>query len=303
MQDEVRVLHFLECRPERRHELRREVRYEADRVREDDAAAGGQHGGADGRVEGREQLVLHDDVLGLGHRTNQRRLAGVGVAHDGDAGHHPTGPLHRSRPPHVLQLRLQFCFEFNEAAALNFELCLARPRDEPRTGCAAAAGTDDVKLPGAALIKAKAAGAEGKTHKSAAQVRKAREVDLDLGLAAVRALCEDLEYEGVAVPHGHLHGRYPVRHLGPFVPHRVLQVPLLRGAESSIDEHHDVDGPCGKVVAALAGPRWCVVPQRLHNLLARLLSEEGYCLLDLLGLPLANVQIGRDLVKVHHVRR
>ena len=83
MQDDIGRRHFLQRRPEGFHQLGRQVRDEAHRVAEDGGAAAGQADGAHGRVQRGEELVLRIDA-GAGQRVEQRGLAGVGVADQGD---------------------------------------------------------------------------------------------------------------------------------------------------------------------------------------------------------------------------
>ena len=63
--------------------MRRQVGDEADRVGQDDAPAARQAHLAHGRIERGEHLILGEHV-GAGDAVEQRRLAGVGVADDGD---------------------------------------------------------------------------------------------------------------------------------------------------------------------------------------------------------------------------
>ena len=82
--DDVGFLHLLQGRAEGGDQLGRQVGDEADRVGQDDFPAGRQHDRAHGRIQRGEQLVLRENVR-AGHGVEQRRLAGVRIADDGDA--------------------------------------------------------------------------------------------------------------------------------------------------------------------------------------------------------------------------
>ena len=84
VQDQVGEHGLLERRLERLDQLVGQLLDEADRVGEQVVAAG-ELEAAGGRVERVEEPVPHPD-LGPGQRVEQRRLAGVGVAGEGDPG-------------------------------------------------------------------------------------------------------------------------------------------------------------------------------------------------------------------------
>ena len=79
VQDEVGVLHLLQRRAERLHQLVRQVADEADRVDQRVGPAVGRLRPADGRVQRREQRVL-DERARPRDAVQQARLAGVRVA-------------------------------------------------------------------------------------------------------------------------------------------------------------------------------------------------------------------------------
>jgi hypothetical protein len=105
VQQQVGVGHLLEGGAEGLDELVGQRPDEADGVDEGVVAPVGGLGPAHRRVEGREQLVLHEHA-GAGDPVEDRGLAGVGVAGDRDAGH-VSGPAPRlvSRPVFIRRCR------------------------------------------------------------------------------------------------------------------------------------------------------------------------------------------------------
>ena len=104
--DEVGRDHFLQRRPEGGDELGRKLRDEADRVGQDRLVEAGQRDLAHRRVESREQQVLGHHV-GVGEPVEQGRLAGIGVADQGD--HRPgralaAGAVQRAGAGDLLEL-------------------------------------------------------------------------------------------------------------------------------------------------------------------------------------------------------
>ena len=83
VQDEIGLDHLFERGAEGGDQHGRQVGDEADGVGQDDAPAAREPHLAHGRIERREHLVLGEDA-GAGDAVEQRRLAGVGVADDGD---------------------------------------------------------------------------------------------------------------------------------------------------------------------------------------------------------------------------
>ena len=126
--DKVGVGHLLQRRPERLDELVRQMAHEAHRVgqREDAAVAGRRT--PSGGVEGGEERVLDEDA-GAGQPVQQRRLAGVGVARDDNAGDLAPDPLGLLGDPgglHVLQLAAQLRHPGGDATTVGLELGLTR---------------------------------------------------------------------------------------------------------------------------------------------------------------------------------
>jgi hypothetical protein len=88
MDDQIGLDHLLQRRPEGGHQMRRQFRDEADRVRQDHLGAVRQDDPSQRRVERGEQHVLGHHA-GARQPVEQRRLAGIGVADQGhDRQHH-----------------------------------------------------------------------------------------------------------------------------------------------------------------------------------------------------------------------
>ena len=83
MDDEVGQANRVERRTERLDELVGQLAHEADGVGHQHRLAAGQRELARPRVEGDEEAVLDQDV-GVGQAVEQRGLAGVGVADEGE---------------------------------------------------------------------------------------------------------------------------------------------------------------------------------------------------------------------------
>ena len=83
VQDEIGLDHLLERGAEGGDEERRQIGDEAHRVGEDDAPAAREAHLAHGRIERGEHLI-DGEHLGARDAIEERRLAGVGVADDGD---------------------------------------------------------------------------------------------------------------------------------------------------------------------------------------------------------------------------
>ena len=105
VQDDVRGRRFFQRRVERFHQLVGQVPDEADGVDQHDLPSGGKAECPGRWVQRREEFVFGEDA-GLGQGVHQRRLAGIGVAHQGDgldAGLFPSGAEHVAPLFHVLQ--------------------------------------------------------------------------------------------------------------------------------------------------------------------------------------------------------
>ena len=155
----------------------RQSAHESDGVGEQHRLTARQRQPARGRVERGEQAVL-DEHAGVGQPVEQRRLAGVGVADDGDVGE-PAAPaalaLQRAGGGELLEIGLELGDPAHDPPTVDLELGLA----------AAEAGAD-----AAALLRQ----VGGATAAQARQpVAQQRQLDLGLALERVRVLGEDVE--------------------------------------------------------------------------------------------------------------
>ena len=128
MEEKVGLGHLVQRRTEGLHELVRELAHEAHRVGEEHPLAAGQVEAARRGVDGGEQTVL-DEHAGVGQAVEQRGLAGVGVADQGD------GRQARARAGLALgapvlgqlaELGLELGHAPEQPAAVDLELGLAR---------------------------------------------------------------------------------------------------------------------------------------------------------------------------------
>src|SRR5207245_8164400 len=136
-----------------------------------------------GRIEGDEELVGGAEPRAR-EVVEQRRLAGVGVADEGDDGHARASParaLQATVRLHAFQLALELLHAPADHAAVGLELRLT---GAPRADAAAEA-LQVLPLP------------DEPRH----EVRERRSRGLELALRAARALGEDVENERGAVDH------------------------------------------------------------------------------------------------------
>jgi hypothetical protein len=155
----------------------REPPDEPDRVGEQHRLASGQRQPTGGGVEGGEQAVL-DEHAGLGEVVQQRRLARVGVADDGDVG----------EPAALAALALQLAGG-GELAEIAFEL--GDPaHDAPPVDLELGLATTEAGTHAAALL-----GQVGvlAAPQSRQPVPQQRQLDLCLALERVCVLAEDVE--------------------------------------------------------------------------------------------------------------
>ena len=174
--------HLLQGRAERRHQIVRQVGDEADGVGEDDALARWQDDPAHGRIEGREELVARDR-RGPGEAVEERGLAGVGVADQGDHGIGDAlagGTMQPARALDPVERALQAVDADANLAPVGLDLGLARPAHEAK----AAALAFQVR-PG--------------PHQAAPLVAKGGEFDLEPALTGAGPRREDFEDERGAV--------------------------------------------------------------------------------------------------------
>ena len=175
MHDQVRQAHRVQRRAERLDELVGQLADEADRVGDEHGLATGERELPGARVEGDEEPVLGRDT-GVGEPVEQRRLAGVGVADQGQLAVAAAGaaaPLQRPGALHLAQVGLQLVHAPDEAPAVDFELRLARA---PR--------------PDATRLLAQRGAAAAQARQPVAQER---ELHLRLALGAAGVLGEDVE--------------------------------------------------------------------------------------------------------------
>ncbi len=174
MHEQLRAHRLLERRRERVDELVGQLADEADRVRQQVGAAA-EPQGARRRVERVEQPVA-DAHVGARERVQQRRLAGVGVAHQRHRRRGRAlalGALDRARALDVLEAPAQRCDAVARKAPVGLDLRLARA---PRADAAA----EPLEVaPQAAHARE--------------VVFELRELDLQLALRATRVRGEDVE--------------------------------------------------------------------------------------------------------------
>ena len=210
---QVGVDRHVERRPERLHELVRQLADEADGVGEQHRLAAGQVEAAGRGVERGEQAVL-DQHAGVGQAVEQRRLAGVGVPDDHDLGELAPPlrpPLGRAVAVDLAQVALELVDAAHDAPAVDLELGLTRA---PGTDAGAARGRH------AAGLLGERAGPAPQPRQPVAELGQ---LDLRLALLAVGVLGEDVEDHRGAVD-----GR---------AAEQLLEVELLGGRELVVE--HD----------------------------------------------------------------
>src|SRR3569833_4444712 len=178
--EEVRVLFFLERRAERRDQLHRKVADETDGVGDDHLALVRKAQAPADRIQRREQLVRCERIAtALGarrDRVQQRRLAGVRVAADRDDRQVAALALLAAKPALVREVAeplLEQVAPIARATPVDLELRLA--------GAAAADAAGQARHHRVLLDQA----GQG--------VAQLRELDLELAVSARRVLREDVE--------------------------------------------------------------------------------------------------------------
>ncbi len=205
MHEQLRAARLLERRRERVHQLVGKLADEADGVGQQ-VRAPAQLQRARRRVERVEQAVAHAHVRAR-QRVQQRRLAGVRVAHQRDRRQRRAlalGALHRARALHVLQAPAQHRDAVARQPSIGLDLRL------PRTPRADAAAQALEVAPQAAHARQ--------------VVLQLRELDLQLALRAVRVRGEDVEDHRRAVDHRQAQ--------------RLLEVALLARAQLVVARDH-----------------------------------------------------------------
>ena len=142
VQDDIGLAHFIQGGPEGFHQFVRQVGDEADGVGDYGRPAPWQVKLAEGRVQGGEQHRLGQDV-GVGQAVEQGRLAGIGVADQGDGRvRHALArqPLQAARTAHVGQLGLELDDAVDQQPPVGLDLGLARATQEAEAALADAPG-------------------------------------------------------------------------------------------------------------------------------------------------------------------
>ena len=207
MHDDVGLQHLFQRGAERRDQFDRQIGDKAHRVGEDHLAPVRQHQSAHGGIERREQQVLGEHVR-FRQRVEQRRLAGIGVAHQRhDRIRHALArfAMQPARALHLFQFLADFREPFADQPAVGFDLRFAGAAQEAE----AAALTFEM---GPAA------------HQPAALIGQMGEFDLQTAFPGLRAFAEDFENE-----------RGAVEHLGSPRP---FEIALLHGAQMRVDDDH-----------------------------------------------------------------
>ncbi len=157
-------------------------------------------------VERREQLV---GGIGAGarQRVEQRRLAGIGVADQGNREHVAPGASASTRAPlpfQLLQALAQLLDAHADHATVQLDLLLT--------------GSAGLAEPATLALQVRPA-----AHQPRRQVLQLRQFHLQLAFAAARALREDVEDQRGAVQHPE--------------PERALEVALLRRRQRHVEYH------------------------------------------------------------------
>jgi hypothetical protein len=224
----IGLLHLLQGRAEGLHQLVRQVGDEAHGVGQDRRAAVGQADGPQGRVQGGEQHVLGQRI-GPGQPVEQGRLAGVGVAHQGERRVRrllARGPMQPPGAAHLHQLALQLDDAVGDLAPVELDL-----------GLAGAAGP--ARAPALALQVGPG------PHQPRTLVLEPGQLDLQLAFARAGAAGEDLQDQARAVDDLALPGP--------------LQIALLDGRQRVVHHHHVGVQRIGQIAefSHLARPEQC----------------------------------------------
>ncbi len=180
---------------------------ETDGIDDHDLVAVGQAQRSGRRVQSREQFVL-DKHAGAGEQIHQRRLAGVGVADQGDRseGHFVAlAPLQAARALDGGQAALQVADALANAPAVDFQLGFTR-----------AAGAD-------AAAQARQVGPLARQSRH--EIFQLRQLHLQLAFVAARPLGEDVEDQLAAVDDANFEG--------------VFQIALLRRRQILVNDDQD----------------------------------------------------------------
>ena len=182
VQDQVGLDDFFKRGAKRGDQHRRQVRDEADGVGQNNLAGAGQFHFAHGGIERREYLV-HGQHAGAGDFVEQRRLAGVGVADDGDNRIRHLAPalaVQFTRFDDLFEIALDGVDAVLQHALIKLDLGFARAAEK-----AAAAALALQMGPGA--------------HQAALLVREMRELDLQHAFFRACAGAEDFKDQSRAI--------------------------------------------------------------------------------------------------------
>src|ERR1700712_2304750 len=195
VQQQVRVARFLERSPKGLDQLVRQRADETHRIGQHDRAKVVELETAQCRVQGCEQLVSRVDV-GVGHRIEQRRLAGVCVAHDGDCrdvGTRSTTTGLITLTADLLQTPLDLAQANPQQTTVGFQLGFTRTAQADTT---------------ALTFKVSPAANQARTH-----VLELRQFDLQLAFMSARALGEDVQDQARTIKHATLENAFEVAFL------------------------------------------------------------------------------------------
>ncbi|OIQ67818.1 hypothetical protein GALL_506010 [mine drainage metagenome] len=139
VENDVGFQYLLQRRTKSRHQLRRQVGNEADRIRQHRLAAMRQAERPQCRIERCKQHIRRLDV-GAGQPVEQRRLSGIGVA---DQRHHtvrhplPTGAMQTPCRLDLLEFVLKARDALADQAAIGLDLGFTGAAHEPETSALA----------------------------------------------------------------------------------------------------------------------------------------------------------------------
>ena len=190
VQNQRRLLYFLERRAERCKQSFRQVTNKSDGIGEQHAAIREQADRTDGRVKSSKHFRGHQD-LGAAQCIEQGRFAGVGVAHqrNGSQGHGIARfTAQRPLPANLVNSRLNLADALANPASVGFEFFLARAAnaDSP---CAAPGSTCATPT----ALTAKTGHCRALPRQARQQVIQLCQLHLQLAFAASRMTGENVE--------------------------------------------------------------------------------------------------------------
>jgi hypothetical protein len=197
---------LFERRPEGLYQLVGQVADKADRIGQHNRPYIGEIQSAQGRIKGCEQLVRSQN-RGCGDAIEKGRFAGVGVTDQRDRGdiRPPTRPTPLiTLTPDLVQTLVNRLYPGPQQSAVRFQLCFTGPAqtDTPFLSLKVGPSPDQ----------------------SGGHMLQLREFNLQLTFMGPGALGENVQYDPGAINHPAFQ--------------RPLQVPLLGGTQSVIEQHH-----------------------------------------------------------------